>query len=65
MYVAGFQTGFNSEADGIHDIFEALGGDPFQVLYAIEPWCAQNPDKNFANALLDLAIRLRAKAKRN
>jgi hypothetical protein len=62
-YVLGFQTGFNSEAEGVYDIFETLGGDAFTVLYAIEPWCAQNPDKKFSTALLVLAYSLRSKAK--
>jgi hypothetical protein len=59
-YVAGFQTGFNSEADGIYDIFKSLN-NPSNVLYAIEPWCASHPDKSFADALLVLAYSLRAK----
>jgi hypothetical protein len=35
----------------------------YSVSYTIEPWCAQNPDQKFADALLVLAYRLRAKAK--
>jgi hypothetical protein len=62
-YVLGFQTGFNSEAEGIYDIFESFGSSrtPFLVLYAIEPWCATHPDKTFATALLVLAQSLRDK----
>jgi hypothetical protein len=61
-YVLGFQTGFNSEAEGIYDIFESFGSNSaFRVLYAIEPWCATHPDKNFATALLVLAQSLRDK----
>ena len=61
-YVSGFQTGFNSESDGVYDIFQALGHDfTDQVLYAVEPWCASNPDKTFATALLVLAQSLRDK----
>ena len=56
MFLSGFQTGFNSEADGIYDIFEALGPDPtLQALYAIEPWCASHPDKTFATAVVILS----------
>lgn len=52
-YVHGFQTGYNSEADGVYDIFHALGENAgIDVLYAIEPWCAKNPDKAFATGLL-------------
>jgi hypothetical protein len=60
-YVGGFETGFNSEAEGIYDIFASLGTDPtLKALYAIEPWCANNPDKTFGTALLVLAAKLRA-----
>jgi len=61
MYVLGFQTGFNSEAEGVFDIFSALGSVPSdKVLYAIEPWCASHPDKKFSQAVLALAGTLRA-----
>jgi len=61
-YVLGFQTGFNSEADGVYDVFTSLGPSPaFQALYAVEAWCGQNPDRKFASGLLDLANRLRAR----
>jgi hypothetical protein len=61
-YVSGFQTGFNSEAEGIFDIFKSLGADPtLNALYAIEPWCASNPDKNFSDAVLALSSTLRRK----
>ena len=61
MYLAGFETGFNSEAVGIYDIFESLGPDPtLQALYAIEPWCASNPDKTFGKAVIALSVRLRS-----
>ena len=44
MYVLGFQTGFNAEAEGVYDIFTSLGSDPaLKALYAIEPWCASHP----------------------
>jgi hypothetical protein len=63
-YVAGFRTGFNSEAQGIYDIFSSLGNDAeVSALFAIEPWCAQNPDKNFATALLFLSLTLRKNLK--
>jgi hypothetical protein len=65
-YVLGFQTGFNSEAEGIYDIFASLGPDAaFNVLYAVEPWCAKHPAEKFGNALLVLAYQLREKAKGN
>jgi hypothetical protein len=65
-YAFGFQTGFNSEADGIFNIFASLAspGDSdgaVNALYAIEPWCASNPDKTFATALVVLAYRLKAR----
>ena len=61
-YVSGFQTGFNSEADGVYDIFESLGHDtPDRVVSAIEPWCASHPDQTFASGLLALAQSLRDK----
>jgi hypothetical protein len=62
-YVLGFQTGFNSEAEGVYDVFESFGTSrtPFLVLYAIEPWCASHSDKTFATALLVLAQSLRNK----
>ncbi len=64
MYLSGFQTGFNSEAEGIYDIFEAFGPDPIvQALYAVEPWCAKNPDKTFAG--IALSQLLRAKIREN
>jgi hypothetical protein len=57
-----FQTGFNSEAEGIFDIFKSLGADPtLNALYAIEPWCASNPDEKFADAVLALSSTLRRK----
>jgi hypothetical protein len=60
-YVLGFQTGFNSEAEGIYDIFQSLGDNPaISVLYAIEPWCASNPGKKFSDGLLVLSLKLRA-----
>jgi hypothetical protein len=35
MFVSGFQTGYNSEAVGIYDIFKSLGSDPIlSALYA-------------------------------
>jgi hypothetical protein len=62
QYVLGFQTGFNVEAEGIYDIFASLGDNPaVNALYAIEPWCAQNPDKKWATGLLVLSSRLRKK----
>ena len=61
-YVSGFQTGFNSEANGVYDIFESLGHDaPDRVLSETEPWCASHPDQTFAVALLALAQSLRDK----
>ena len=61
-YVSGFQTGFNSEADGVYDIFESLGHDaPDRVLPAIEPCCASHPDQTFASGVLALAQSLRDK----
>jgi hypothetical protein len=61
-YLSGFQTGFNSEAEGIFDIFKSLGTDPtLNALYAIEPWCARNPDKKFSEAVLALSSTLRRK----
>jgi hypothetical protein len=60
-YVLGFQTGLNSEADGVYDVFKTLGSNPgVSALYAIEPWCASNPGKTFSDGLLDLALKLRA-----
>jgi hypothetical protein len=51
-YVLGFQTGFNAEAEGVYDIFAGLGDNAgIKALYAIEPWCASNPDKNFSLAV--------------
>jgi hypothetical protein len=65
MYVAGFQTGFNSQADGVYDIFSSLGDDAVDsVLYAVEPWCASNPGKTFSDGLLDLASKLQTSKKR-
>jgi hypothetical protein len=61
MYLLGFETGFNSEAEGVYDIFETLGPEPsLQALYAIEPWCASNPDKTFGKAVIALSVRLRS-----
>ena len=62
-YVAGFQTGYNSEADGVYDIFESLGHDdtPDRVLSELESWCASHPDQTFAIALVALAQSLRDK----
>ena len=55
MYVAGFQTGFNSDADGVYDIFNSFGeNSALKALYAIEPWCASHPDKKFSTALIAL-----------
>ncbi len=62
QYILGFQTGFNSQAEGVFDIFSSFGSNPaFKALYAIEPWCASHPDKNFAQGLLALAATLRTK----
>jgi hypothetical protein len=64
-FLSGFQTGFNSEAEDIFDIFKPLGTDPtLNALYAIEPWCVSNPDKKFADAVLALAFTLRSKSVR-
>jgi hypothetical protein len=61
-YVYGFQTGYNSEADGVYDIFESLGHDaPDRVLSEVEAWCTSHPDQTFAIALLALAQSLRDK----
>ena len=61
-YVSGFQTGYNSEANGVYDIFESFGHDaPDRVLSEIEIWCASHPDQTFAIALLALAQSLRDK----
>jgi hypothetical protein len=61
-YVSGFQTGYNSEADGVYDIFESFGHDaPDRVLSEIEIWCASHPDQTFPIALLALAQSLRDK----
>ena len=62
-YVAGFQTGYNSEADGVYDIFESLGNDDAsdRVLSELESWCASHPDQTFAIALLAIAQSLRDK----
>ena len=61
-YVSGFQTGYNSEADGVYDIFESLGHDaPDRVLSEIETWCTGHPDQTFAVALLAVAQSLRDK----
>ena len=61
-YVLGFQTGFDSEAQGVHDIFSSFGSSPaFTVLYAIEPWCAGHPYKAFGTAVLSLAKTLQEK----
>jgi hypothetical protein len=62
MFLSGFQTGFNSEAEDIYDIFKSLEPDEINnALYAIEPWCASNPGKNFAQAVLALSSTLRRK----
>jgi hypothetical protein len=64
-YVLGFQTGFNSEAEGVYDIFKSLGSNPtVSALYAIEPWCASNPSKKFSDGLLNLAGKIRTAIKR-
>jgi hypothetical protein len=63
-YAAGFQTGFNSEAKGVYDIFASLGDVSAQlinVLYATESICGQNPKLSFSEALLTLASRIRPK----
>jgi hypothetical protein len=61
--VTGFQTGFNSQVDGVYDIFASIDGDPVKALYAIEPWCAAHPEAKFGNAVLNLADTLRANTK--
>ena len=62
-YISGFQTGYNSEADGVYDIFESLGNDDAsdRVLSELELWCASHPDQTFAIALLAIAQSLRDK----
>jgi hypothetical protein len=64
-YVLGFETGANAEPNGIVDIFSALGNEPADsALYAIEPWCAEQPDKRFGEGVIELAKKLRGSAKR-
>ncbi len=60
MYVLGFQTGFNWGSN-TYDIFGALGADPEhgnRVLFALEPYCANHPEKHFDDALFDLVKKL-------
>ena len=59
QYVLGFQTGFNSQFEGVYDIFSSFGSSPaFSALYAIEPWCASHPEGTFGKAVLALATTL-------
>ncbi|MCG5483685.1 MAG: hypothetical protein KK482_08180 [Sinorhizobium meliloti] len=58
MYVAGFETAYNSAAEGVHHIFDGFGSVS-KVLVALEPWCSQHPTKNFDLAIFDLVKRLR------
>jgi hypothetical protein len=65
-YVQGFRTAFNAEAEGIVDILSGMGKDSVvNALYAIERWCAENPDKDFADAVIFLTDSLRDKLKKN
>jgi hypothetical protein len=64
MYILGFQTGFNSQAEGVYDIWSPLGDDPANsALYAIEPWCQQHPEANFGQGVIALADKLQSYAK--
>jgi hypothetical protein len=65
-YVQGFRTAFNAEAEGIVDILSSMGKDSVvNALYTIERWCTQNPDKDFADAVIFLTDSLRDKLKKN
>jgi hypothetical protein len=58
-YALGFQTGFNLMALGIVDIFAKV--KDVNLLFAIEPWCKDHPDKNFSDGVIALAIKLSPK----
>ncbi len=61
MYVLGFATGYNMSTEGVYDIFKDYGDKAgFYALYAIEPWCQQNPNAVFASGLTVLAAKLKA-----
>jgi hypothetical protein len=61
-YVQGFRTAFNAEVD----ILSSMGKDSVvNALYTIERWCTQNPDKDFADAVIFLTDSLRDKLKKN
>jgi len=63
-YVAGFQTGVNSEPNGIADSLATLGDAPAEAaLYAIEPWCADHPDEKFSSGVVALAKKLKKTGK--
>jgi predicted RNA-binding protein with TRAM domain len=62
QFVSGAQTGFNYEHDGYVNILEPLKPDElYNALYAIEPWCAANPERDFGVGVLTLMERLRKK----
>lgn len=60
MYVLGFQTGFNSSADGVCDVFNDITAD--QVLEWVDNYCQANPLKKFSHGVISLA-RERASSK--
>jgi hypothetical protein len=62
QFVSGAQTGFNYEHVGYVNILEPLKPDElYNALYAIEPWCAANPERDFGVGVLTLMERLRKK----
>lgn len=63
-YVAGFETGMNSQPNGVADIFASLGPESAEAaLYAIEPWCAEHPEEKFGSGVVALARKLKKTAR--
>jgi hypothetical protein len=61
-FLAGFQTAYNMLAPGVYDVFAPLGQQwSLDGLYAIEAWCAKNPDKDFSVGVIELARSMREK----
>lgn len=66
-YLNGFMSAYNAAMSTVvpspqnrpYNAFSALGEPPaVHALYAIEPWCAENPGAQFEDAILALFNRL-------
>ena len=53
-YAFGFYTHYNASTPGVYDVLAAVRGDTMvsQVMTIIDTWCAQNPLKDYDDAIV-------------